>query len=322
VKALLCKSLEGPESLTIEDIAEPVPQTGQVLIDVKAVSLNFFDTLVTRGKYQVKPELPFSPGGEVAGVVAGDASGFTAGQRVAAYVGVGGLRERVAVPAASVLPIPEGLPFEAAAALPIAYGTGLHALEDRGRLKQGDRLLVLGATGGTGLAAVEIGAALGATVIAGGTSDEKLKVCADHGAAHCLNIAEGDMKAALREITGGSGVDVVYDAIGGAYSEIALRSMAWGGRFLVIGFAAGDIPKIPLNLILLKECDVLGVFWGQHVARSPDAFRAQMSRLFGWCAEGKIRPHLERFEGLANAAHAISLLEKRQIKGKAVVMNL
>ncbi len=322
MKALLCKTLDGPDALVIEDIDAPVAKSGEVVVHVSAVALNFFDTLITRGKYQQKPPLPFSPGGEVAGVIASlgaGVDGLAVGQRVLAYVGYNGCREEIAVPAAAVIPLPDGVSDEAAAALPIAYGTALHALQDRARVKAGETVLVLGATGGTGLAAVEIAVEMGARVIAAGTSDEKLKVCTERGAHHVLNLKGIDLRAALKDLSREKGVDVIYDCIGDVYAEPALRSMAWGGRYLVIGFAAGDIPKIPLNLVLLKGCEVVGVFWGQHVQRDPQAFRGQMAQLLDWCARGAVRPHIDETFVLNEVPEALRLLEARQIKGKAIV---
>src|SRR5579871_821852 len=263
MKAVLCKSLEGPDALEIADIPAPKPGPGEVRIRVAAVSLNFLDTLIVRGKYQVRPELPFSPGGEVAGTileVGPGVSGLEVGQRVLSNIGHNGCREETLTRAEAIVPVPDGLGFETAAAIPIAYGTALHALEDRGHLKPGQTVLVLGATGGTGLAAVEVAHLLGAEAIAAGTSDEKLAICTERGAKHLLNLTKVDVKEAVRSLTGGTGPNVIYDAIGGPYSEPALRTMAWEGRFLVIGFAAGDIPKIALNLLLLKGCELVGVF--------------------------------------------------------------
>jgi NADPH2:quinone reductase len=322
MKAILCKSLDGPDALEIADLPESQPEAGQVVIRVAAVALNFFDTLIVRGKYQVRPELPFSPGGEVAGKIiriGPGVEGLQVGQRVLGYVGYNGCREEVVVAAKDVIPLPDGVSEEAAAAMPVAYGTALHGLEDRGQVKPGQSVLVLGATGGTGLAAVEIAKLLGATVIAAGTSDEKLKICAERGADKLLNLTGIDLKETLRTLTGGEGVDVIYDAIGGPYAEPAIRSMAWEGRYLVIGFAAGDIPKIPLNLLLLKGCELVGVFWGRHVRQEPGAFRDQMTRLLGWCAEGKLRPHIDHIFPLERTAEAIKLMDTRQIKGKVII---
>jgi NADPH2:quinone reductase len=322
MKAVLCKSLDGPDALEIRELPAAAPGEGEVAIRVSAVSLNFFDTLVLYGKYQNRPELPFSPGGEVAGTVAGvgpGVEGFSVGQRVLAYIGYNGCREEVVAPAGAVIPLPDGISDEAAAAIPIAYGTALHGLKDRGRLKPGETVLVLGATGGAGLAAVEVALRLGAIVIAAGTSDEKLKLCEERGARQLLNLTGIDVKEAVRALNGGNGPDLVFDCIGGPYAEPALRGMDWGGRYLVIGFAAGEIPKIPLNLVMLKACALIGVFWGRHVKRNPGAFKSQMTRLVDWCAKGEIRPHIDHVFPLEKTADAIRMIEKRQIKGKIIV---
>lgn len=322
MKAVLCKSLDGPDALETGELPSPVPGEGEAVIRVSAVSLNFFDTLMLHGKYQNRPELPFSPGGEVAGTVAGigpGVRGLSVGDRVLAYTGYNGCREEVLAPARAVIPLPDNMPDEAAAAIPITYGTALHGLEDRGRLKSGETLLILGATGGAGLAAVEVAVRLGANVIAAGTSDEKLKVCAGRGAKALLNLTGIDVKEAVRSLNGGKGPDIIYDCIGGPYAEPALRGMDWEGRYLVIGFAAGEIPKIPLNLVMLKGCELIGVFWGRHVKLHPDAFSDQMARLVDWCAKGEIRPHIDHVFPLEKTAEAIRLLENRQIKGKIVI---
>jgi NADPH2:quinone reductase len=298
------------------------PGPGEVSIRVAAVALNFFDTLIVRGKYQTKPDLPFSPGGELAGKVVragAGVEGLSPGQRVLAYTGYNGCREEAIAPANRVVALPDGVSDEVAACIPIAYGTALHGLEDRGHLWPGKTVLVLGATGGAGLAAVEVAACLGAEVVAAGTSDEKLKVCAERGAAHVLNLTGADVKEAVRALNGGKGPDLIYDCIGGPYAEPALRGIAWGGRYLVVGFAAGEIPKIPLNLVLLKGCEIAGVFWGRHVTLNLSGFREQMARLVQWSVEGKIRPHIDRVFPLAETANALVAMEARQIKGKAVV---
>ncbi len=322
MKAVLCKSLDGPDALEFCDIPAAEPGVGEAAIRVSAVALNFFDTLIVRGKYQTKPALPFSPGGELTGTVArlgSGVEGLTAGQRVLAYIGCNGCREEAIAPADRVIPLPEGVSDEAAASLPIAYGTALHGLEDRGRARPGETVLVLGATGGAGLAAVEVAASLGARVVAAGASDDKLKVCAERGAAELLNLAGADVKSAVRALNGGQGPDVIYDCIGGAYAEPALRGIAWEGRYLVVGFAAGDIPKMPLNLVLLKGCDIAGVFFSRHVALNPARFREQIGRLLQWTAEGKIRPHIDRVVPLAQTADALRAMEARSIKGKVIV---
>ncbi|MBI4725454.1 MAG: NADPH:quinone oxidoreductase family protein [Rhodomicrobium sp.] len=322
MKAVLCKSLGGPDALEMGELPEAAPGEGEAAIRVTAVSLNFFDTLMVRGKYQNRPELPFSPGGEVAGTVARIGSGvegLTAGQRVLAYTGYNGCREQVIASARFVIPLPEGISDEAAAAIPIAYGTALHGLEDRGRVQAGQTVLILGATGGAGLAAIEVAVRLGADVVAAGTSDEKLKLCAERGAKQLLNLTGADVKEAVRALNGGNGPDVIYDFIGGPYTEPALRSIAWGGRYLVAGFAAGDIPKIPLNLLLLKGCELVGVNWGRHVKQNPPAFRDQIARLLGWCAKGEIRPHIDHVFPLEKTAEALRMIGNRQIKGKVII---
>jgi NADPH:quinone reductase len=322
MKAVLCKSLDGPGALEIDELPEPVPGQGEVAIRVSAVALNFFDTLIVRGKYQTRPELPFSPGGEVAGKIVRigpGVQGLNLGQRVAACPGYGGCREEIVVAAENVLPLPDGIPDEIAAAITVAYGTAIHGLEDRGHIKPGQTVLVLGATGGAGLAAVEVAARLGAHVAAAGTSDEKLKICAERGAETLLNLTGIDVKETVRALAGGKGPDIIYDCIGGSYAEPALRSIAWGGRYLVVGFAAGEIPKIPLNLLLLKGCELVGVFWGRYVRSDPAAFRGQMARLMDWCAKGEIKPHIDHVFPLAQTAEAIRMLEDRKIKGKVII---
>jgi NADPH:quinone reductase len=322
MKAVLCKSLDGPDALETGELPGPVPGPGEVVIRVSACALNFFDTLIVRGKYQTKPALPFSPGGEVAGRVARvgpGVEGLSVGQRVAAYPGFNGCREEIVAPAGSVIALPEGIPDEVAAAVPVAYGTALHGLEDRGHLQPGQTVLVLGATGGAGLAAVEVAMRLGANAVAAGTSDEKLKICSARGAKQVLNLTAGDVKGAIRSLNGGKGPDLIYDCIGGPYAEPALRSIAWGGRYLVVGFAAGEIPKIPLNLVLLKGCELVGVFWGRHAREDPVPFRKQLARLMDWCAKGEIRPHIDHVFPLEKTGEAIKLIEERKIKGKIVI---
>jgi NADPH:quinone reductase len=322
MKAVLCKSLDGPDALETGALPDPEPGNGEVAIRVSAVSLNFFDTLIVRGKYQTKPNLPFSPGGEVSGTVTRlgpGAEGLSIGQRVLAYTGYNGCREEAVIAAKNAIPLPEGISDEAAATIPVAYGTALHGLEDRGHVRPGQTVLVLGATGGAGLAAVEVSVCLGAEVVAAGSSDEKLRVCADRGASQLLNLGTVDLKDAVHALNGGKGPDVIYDCIGGPYAEPALRSIAWGGRYLVVGFAAGEIPKIPLNLVLLKGCELVGVFWGRHAGLNPARFRDQMARLISWCVEGKIRPHIDHVLPLDKTAEALRMIENRHIKGKVVI---
>ncbi len=322
MKAALCKSLDGPGAIVIEEIAEPTPAVGEVVVRVGAAALNFLDTLITRGKYQFKPELPFSPAAEIAGVVEAVGDGVNKlkiGQRVCGYIGWNGARERVAVPAKLMIPIPDGVTDAAAAGVSVTYGTAMHGLKDRGGLKTGESVAVLGASGGAGLAAVEIAKLMGARVIAVASSPEKLAICRDHGADDLLDYAATDLKTGLRELTGGKGVDVVYDCVGGEYSEAALRSIAWGGRLLVIGFAAGVIPKIPLNLYLLKNASAVGVFWGEMIMREPAQHRANMIEVLNWVAQGRLKPHVHATYPLARIGEAIDALDKRRVTGKLIV---
>jgi NADPH:quinone reductase len=322
MKAVLCKTLDGPDALVVEELPDPEPGPGEVVVGVKAVALNFFDTLITRGKYQYKPPLPFSPGGEMAGVVeklGPGVSGLKPGQRVCGYLGAGAAREKVAVSADVLLPVPDGVSDEAAAGVTITYGTAIHGLKDRGRLEAGETVAVLGASGGAGLAAVEIAKLMGARVIAAASSAEKLELCQKHGADDVLNYSSTDLKQGLRDLTDGRGVDVVYDCVGDKYAEPALRAIAWGGRYLVIGFAAGQIPKIPLNLTLLKSCAIVGVFWGEAARRNPAGNRANMAQVLGWVAEGRLRPHVHATYPLERTGEAIKSLETRQAVGKVIV---
>jgi len=322
MKAVLCKSYGPPETLVIEDVESPVPGPDEVVIAVKAAALNFFDTLIIENKYQFKPQLPFSPSGEVAGVVksvGANVTGFVPGERVMAYIGWNGAREEVAVHQSRVVRIPEAVDFETASGLSVTYGTTLHALKDRADLKPGETLAVLGAAGGTGQAAIELGKQFGARVIACASSDDKLEFCRQLGADEVINYEQDSLKDKLKELTGGKGADVVYDPVGGTLSEQALRSTAWYGRFLVIGFAGGEIPKIPLNLVLLKSCDIVGVFWGAYLEREPERNRANMEMLLDWCAQGKVRPRIDRVFPLDQATDALNVLARRQAKGKIIL---
>jgi NADPH:quinone reductase len=322
MKAALCKTLDGPSSIVIEDIPVPEPGPGEVRVRVRAVALNFLDTLITRGKYQYKPALPFSPAGEIAGVVDALGAGVTsvkAGQRVCAYIGWGGAREYAIVKAAALIAIPDTVSDEIASSVSVTYGTAMHGLVDRGRLKAGETVAVLGASGGAGLAAVEIAKLMGAQVIAAASSTEKLAVCTAHGAGAVVNYASGDLKQALRDASGGAGPDVIYDCVGGDYAEPALRSIAWMGRYLVVGFAAGQIPKIPLNLLLLKSCDIAGVFWGEMATRNPAGHAANIARVLGSVAEGKLKPHIHAVMPLDKIVEAIAMLDRREVTGKLVL---
>ena len=325
MKAVLCERLDGPGALVIADVAEPAAGPGQVIVNVKAVALNFFDTLITAGKYQTKPALPFSPGGEIAGVIESvgpGVSGLSAGQRVMAYVGYGGAAERVVADAGMVIPLPDAVGFEVASGLAITYGTAIHGLKDRGGLAEGETVAVLGAAGGAGLAAVEIAKALGARVIAAASTGEKLAVCREHGADHLINTKDLEgpqLKDELKRLTGGRGVDVVYDCVGGALAEPAIRALAWKGRFLVVGFASGDIPRLPLNLLLVKGASAVGVFWGESVRRNPAGFRADMETVLHAVADGKLTPHIHKVMSFTEAKAALALLEGRQSTGKIVL---
>jgi NADPH2:quinone reductase len=322
MKALLCKHYGGPDDLSIDEIAEPVAGPGEAIVDIRAAALNFFDTLIIAGKYQTKPAMPFSPAAEFAGIVRSLGDGVTgvkAGDRVLGYLGYGAARERVAVRADRLVPIPDGLDFDRAAGLSVTYGTTMHALKDRAHLREGETLAVLGASGGVGLAAVELGKAMGARVIACASSDDKLAFTKQHGADEVINYASENLKEALRRVTGGKGIDVIYDPVGGAYAEQALRSIAWKGRFLVVGFAAGEIPKIPLNLALLKGCDIVGVFWGSFIERDPAGHRANTRQIIDWVVSGKLSAHVQGTYPLADAASALKALAARKVMGKIVL---
>jgi len=322
MKALLCTRYCTPDELELADIAEPVAAPGQAVVRVKAAALNFFDTLIIAGKYQHKPPFPFSPAAEFAGEVesvGAGVSGFAPGDRVIGNIGWGAAREKVAVAAEQLVPMPAGLDFDRAAGLTVTYGTTMHALNDRAKLKAGETLAVLGAAGGTGLAAVELGKLMGARVIACASSDDKIAFAKRHGADDGVNYASADLKEGLRALTGGRGVNVVYDPIGGAQGEAALRGMDWGGRYLVIGFAAGDMPKLALNLVLLRSYDVLGVYWGAWVQRNLQAHRANMTKILDWCAQGKLSSHVHAVYPLAQAPAALKAIAARQVMGKAIL---
>jgi NADPH2:quinone reductase len=293
-----------------------------VVVAVKAASVNFPDVLIIQNKYQFKPPLPFSPGSELAGVVKEVGAGVTnvkAGDKVIAFTTYGAFAEEVKTEAGRLLPLPEGMDFASGAAFLLTYGTSDHALRDRGALKAGETLLVLGAAGGVGLAAIEVGKALGAHVIACASSQEKLAVCRSHGADAGIDYASEDLRERIKALTDGRGVDVVYDAVGGPYTEPAFRSLAWRGRLLVVGFAAGEIPKLPLNLALLKGASVVGVFWGDFARREPREFAASVRQLGAWFSEGKLRPHVSQTFPLEKAADALKLMAARQVKGKLVL---
>ncbi|AYZ63986.1 NADPH:quinone oxidoreductase family protein [Burkholderia multivorans] len=323
MKALLCTAFGPIDRLRIEDVATPEPAAGQVRIRVKAASLNFPDALIVQGLYQVKPALPFSPGAELAGVIdaVGDGvTGWRPGDAVIASTGHGGFAQQCVADARQIAALPPGMAFDQGAAFVLTYGTSLHALQQRARLQPGETLLVLGAAGGVGLAAIEIAKALGARVIAAASTADKLALCREAGADETIDYATEDLRRRVDELTGGRGADVVYDPVGGAYSEAALRATAWRGRYLVVGFAAGEIPKIALNLALLKERDILGVFWGDAVRRDPAQHAANMRVLAEWFAAGKVRPVITERVPLSGAADAIARMANRQVKGKVVIL--
>jgi NADPH:quinone reductase len=322
MKAVLCKAYGPPESLVFEEIPSPTPGPDEVVVAVKATSVNFPDVLIIQNKYQVKPPLPFSPGSEVAGIVKAVGEGVTSvkpGDTVLAITAYGAFAEEVKTEARRLLAIPAGMDFATAAAFGLTYATSDHALRDRGALKAGETLLVLGAAGGVGLAAIEVGKALGARVIACASTDDKLAVCREHGADETINYATEDLRERIKALTHGNGADVVYDPVGGPYTELALRSIAWRGRLLVVGFAAGDIPKIPLNLTLLKGCSIVGVFWGEFTRREPEPFAEGMRQLGRWWAEGKLKPHVSQTFPLERAADALTLMAGRKVTGKVVL---
>jgi NADPH:quinone reductase len=322
VKAVLCQRFGPPDELVLADIPDPVAGAGEVVAKVAAVGLNFFDTLIIAGKYQTKPPFPFSPGGEFAGVVESVGQGvdeFAPGDRVMGYTNFNAARERTAVAASQIVKVPAGLDFERAAALTITYGTAYYGLKYRAMLRPQETLAVLGASGGVGLAAVELGREMGARVIACASSDDKLAFARAHGAHEVVNYERDDLREALKELGGEHGVDVVFDPVGGRYSEPAVRSLAWEGRHLVVGFAAGEIPKLPLNLVLLKGCAVLGVFWGQWVRLEKDDYKAAIATLAEWCAAGKLSCHIQKVYSLAETPDALKALSERKVMGKLLL---
>lgn len=322
MKAVICSKLEGAQALVVGDLPDPVPGPGQVLVEVRAAALNFPDALMVRGMYQVKPPLPFSPGAELSGIVRLVGEGVErprVGDAVIALPGHGGCAQLCVVDARQVMPLPEGIDFDTGAAFGLAYGTALHALRDVGRIQAGETLVVLGASGGTGIAAIECGKALGAMVIACASTAAKLALCKTHGADHLVDYSEGDLRAKLEAIAGKGGVHVVFDAVGGAHTEAALRATGWHGRLLVIGFAAGEIPKLPLNLALLSERAILGVYWGDWTRRDPAGHRRNMGDLVAWIREGKLKVPITEQIALEGVADAIARMSDRKITGKVVV---
>jgi NADPH:quinone reductase-like Zn-dependent oxidoreductase len=326
MRALLSHVPGGPETLTLEEVEDPKPGPGELLVRVRACAINYPDVLIIEDKYQLKPQRPFAPGSEIAGeveAVGDDVKGWASGDRIIAATGFGGLAEKLVIPAARAIPLPAERSFEEGSALLLTYATAIHALIDRGRLEAGQTLLVLGAAGGVGIAAVEIGKALGARVIAAVSSDEKASAAMSAGADAAIVYPAGDLdpralSQLFKDSVGTDGAHVILDPVGGDYAEAALRSIAWEGRYLVVGFPAG-IPKLPLNLTLLKSCDVCGVFWGAFAARDPKRNAGHVEQLFRWWAEGKIAPKISATYPLERGGEAIALLGDRRAIGKVVV---
>ncbi len=322
MRAVVCKAYGPPESLVVEDLPPLEAGPGEVVVSVKAASVNFPDVLIIQNKYQVKPPLPFSPGSEVAGIVKSAGRGVPhvkPGDRVMAIIGYGAFAEEIKTEGTRVIPLPAGMDFDTAAAFGLTYATSDHALRDRGALAPGETLLVLGAAGGVGIAAIEIGKAVGARVIACASTADKLAVCREHGADDTINYATEDLRERIKALTGGTGPDLVYDPVGGPYTELALRSIAWRGRLLVVGFAAGEIPKIPLNLTLLKGCSIVGVYWGEFTRREPQKFAESIRQLGRWYAEGKLKPHISATFPLERAGDALTKMANREVAGKVVL---
>ena len=322
MKAVLCTHFGTPDDLELADIAPPQAGPGEALVRVRAAGLNFFDTLIIAGKYQHKPPFPFSPAAEFAGTVESVGAGVVdvaPGDRVMGYMGSGAAREYVALSARQLVKLPAGLDFDRAAGLTVTYGTTLYALRERAMLKPEETLAVLGASGGTGLAAVELGKILRARVIACASSLEKLAFARAHGADEGVNYASESLRDALKRLGGERGIDVVYDPVGGAYAEPAVRALGWEGRYLVVGFAAGEIPKLALNLVLLKSCDIRGVLWGAWVKREPEKQRALMVDIVRWCVEGRLSAHVHAVYPLAEIATALKTIADRKAMGKIVL---
>jgi NADPH2:quinone reductase len=322
MKAIVCEKFGPPSSLVLKEVESPKPKEKEILVSVKACGLNFPDTLIIQGLYQFKPELPFTPGSDIAGIVKAVGAGVThlkVGDAVFGFVLNGGYAEEVIVPANACFAKPEAMDFPIAASFMMAYGTSYHALKDRAQLVAGETLLVLGASGGVGLAAVELGKLMGAKVIAAASTADKLALCKEYGADELINYSEENLKDSVKQLTGGKGVDVVYDPVGGDFSEAALRTMAWEGRYLVVGFAAGTIPKIPLNLPLLKGCAITGVFWGSFAMKTPKKNMQNTVELMTWYAQGKLKPHIHKIYALEDASKALEEMMQRQVKGKVII---
>ncbi|AFZ66790.1 NADPH:quinone oxidoreductase family protein [Deinococcus peraridilitoris] len=323
MKAVVVDRFGPLEQLRVAELPDPTPGPGEVVLDVHAAGVNYPDALMVQGQYQIKPPLPFTPGAEAAGIVSAVGEGvrhLKVGDHAATFTGTGAFAEKLLAPAAQVTPLPPGFSFDIAASLTLAYGTSYHALVNRAQLQAGETLLVLGAAGGVGLAAVMIGKALGARVIAAASSEEKLALTRQHGADETINYASEDLRARLKELTGGQGPNVVYDPVGGDYTEAAFRSVAWGGRYLVVGFANGEIPRLPLNLPLLKGASLVGVFWGEFARRDPRANVANLTQLARWVGDGTIRPVISERYTLEQAPEALRALLERRVTGKVTLV--
>jgi NADPH2:quinone reductase len=323
MKAALCKEWGPPEGLRVEDVASPTPGPGEVLVEVHAAGVNFPDTLIIQKKYQFQPELPFSPGGEVAGIIKAVGDGVTrcqVGDRVVGGATWGGFAQEAIIKADRIVPIPDGMNFATASAYVLAYGTSLHALKDRAILQAGETLLVLGAAGGVGMAAVEIGKAMGARVIAAASSEDKLAFCRSKGADDTINYASEDLRERIKTLTGGAGPDVIYDPVGGSYTEAAFRSIGWGGRHLVVGFADGQVPKLPLNLPLLKGASIVGVFLGAFLRRDPETTREHLRDLIALYESGRVKPTVIETYRLEDTPLALRAIMERRVKGKIVIL--
>ena len=322
MKAVMCQVHGLPDSLVYTDVPDPVAGKGQVVVDMKAAGVNFPDVLIIQNKYQAKPPLPFSPGSELAGVVSSIGEGVSnvkVGDSVIALCGWGAFAQKVVAPATGLIPMPAGLDFDTAASFTLTYGTSYHAIKDRAQLKAGETILVLGAAGGVGLAAVQIAKALGARVIAAASTEEKLAVCRASGADATINYSTEDFRERIKVLTDGKGPDVIYDPVGGDLAEPAFRSIAWRGRYLVVGFAMGDIPRLPLNLTLLKGASIVGVFWGEFTKREPAQFAAGLREMFGWMQQGKIKPLISHRYALKDSASALNDMMNRKVTGKVII---
>jgi len=322
MKAILCESLGLPSQLVYKEVPDLTPSKNEVLIKVKTCAVNFPDTLIIQGKYQFKPDLPFSPGSDIAGIVQAvgpEVKNYKEGDEVFGVTRYGGMAEQILVQESNVFLKPQGMDYKIATSFLYAYGTSLHALKDRAQVKEGETVVIMGAAGGVGLAAVDLAKRLGARVIACCSTQAKLDLCQSYGADEMINYSTADLKSRIKELTGGKGADVIYDPVGSHYTEPALRGMAWGGRYLVVGFAAGEIPKIPLNLALLKGCSIVGVFWGRFAQEEPHNNMANSLQILEWFSKGEIKPHIHKVFSLEQAPLAIQELMDRKVLGKVLI---